>query len=251
MDKKFLKKKVSLLVLCNINPNSVVSTMRTNIEDRVNDFKKSLPIWLSKDYFKNIILVENSNYKGELFNHLIRESDFKDNIELIIYDGQNFDRKLGKGYGWYDQIDKVINDSNFSKFSKDSEYFVIVTGRYILKNFDKIIFKVKTPFMCNINNNLKFAFSPITFFPKSFIIKYWLPICSKTNDSIGNSMEHLQANAMLKAISDGYDWQLPPEAINYDAISATTNSKYNRYPFHFTINKYYSYLKKFIFEFKR
>ena len=138
-----------------------------------------------------------------------------------------------------------------SIYVNESDYFVIVTGRYIINNFDKIISKTKIPFMCNINNNLKFAYSPITIFPKKFIKEYWLPSCSNTNDSIGKSMEHMQANAVLNAIADGYDWQLPPEAPDLNAISGFTNTPFKKGFFHTLLTKYYSYLKKFIFEFKR
>jgi len=248
MNKNFLKGKVTLLVLCNVDAKSVVGTARSNILDRLNDFNKSLPIWLNKSYFKNIIIIENSDYKGDLFDEYINNSVNKENIELIVYDGQTYDRKLGKGYGWYDQINKVINESNYAK---NSDIFVIVTGRYVIRNFDKIISNTKIPMMCNINSNLKYAFSPITIFPKSFIKNYLLPAISKTNDSMGKAMEHYQADALLRAIADGYEWQLPPEAPDLDVISAFSNKKYDRYLFHSQIIKYYSYLKKFIFEFKR
>ena len=107
------------------------------------------------------------------------------------------------------------------------------------------------PFMCNLNNNLSFAFSPVTIFPKNFIYDYWLPECKNSNDSIGLTMEHCQARAVLRAIADGYAWQLPSVAPELDAISGTSNLPYYRGFFHSKGLRYYSYLKKFIFEFKR
>ena len=248
MNKKFLKENVSLVLLCNIDPKNVIHTKRDNIEDRVNDFKKSLPFWLNLSFFKNIIIIENSNNDGKIFNHYIRNSINKNNIELIIYDGQKFNRKLGKGYGWYQQIDKILK---ISKYAKNSNYFVFVTGRYIIQNIEKIIFKTKTTLMCDINSNLTFAYSPVTLFSKNFLKKYWLKYCSKTNDSEDRSMEKQQAKALLRAISDGYQWQLPPEAPDILAISAISNTPYRRNFIHSLIIKYYSILKKFIFEFKR
>ncbi len=248
MKKNFLKKKVSLVLLCNIDPKNVIHTKRKNVQDRINDFKKSLPFWLNLNLFKNIIIVENSNYVGDLFVTHIKNSINKNKTELMIYDGQKYNRNFGKGYGWYQQINRVLKKS---KFANNSDYFVFVTGRYIIKNIDKIISKTKVPLMCDINSNLTFAYSPITFFSKKFLKDYWLKFCSRTNDSKKRPMECQQAKALLRAISDGYKWQLPPESADIVAISAYSNSSYRKNFIHSYIIKYYSYLKKFIFEFKR
>ena len=248
MKKSFYKNKVSLVLLCNVDPKNVLHTKRKNIQDRLDDFNKSLPFWLNLDFFKNIIVIENSNYQGNIFKKHIKKSKNKNKTELIIYDGQKYKRNLGKGYGWYQQIDKVLKHS---KFSKKTDYFAIVTGRYIIKNIEKMLFNLKVPLMCDINKNLTFAFSPVTLFPKFFLKKYWLKFCSKTNDSKGRTMEHQQAKALLRAISDGHEWQLPPESAEIIAISAISNTSYRRNFFHSLLLKYYSYLKKFVFEFKR
>lgn len=248
MKKSFLKKKVSLVLLCNVDPKRVMHTKRKNIQDRINDFEKSLPFWFSLDLFKNIIVVENSNFKGDLFKKHIKQSINKKKIELIVYDGQKYNRKLGKGYGWFQQIDKVLK---YSKNAYKSEYFTIVTGRYIIKNIEKMLLKTKNPLMCDLTRNLSFAFSPVTLFSKDFIKKYWLKFCSKTNDSEGRTMEHQQAKAILRAMSDGYKWQLPPVSADIIAVSAISNTPYKRNFLYSLIIKYYSYLKKFVFEFKR
>ena len=73
MKKSFLKKKVSLVLLCNVDPKKVIHTKRKNIQDRIDDFEKSLPFWFSLDLFKNIIVIENSNFKGDLFKKHIKQ----------------------------------------------------------------------------------------------------------------------------------------------------------------------------------
>ena len=248
MKKTFFKKKVSLVLLCNVDPKNVIHTKRKNIEDRINDFEKSLPFWLSLDLFKNIIVIENSNFKGDLFKKHIRQSVNKKNIELMIYDGQKYNRKLGKGFGWYQQVDTLLKRS---KNAKKTNYFVLVTGRYKIKNIIKILLNANTPLICNINRNLTFALSSVTLFPKHFLKKYWLKYCSKTNDSNNKTMEHQQARALLRAISDGCKWELPSEAPDIDAMSAFSNTPYKKNVIHTLLLKYYSYLKKFIFEFER
>jgi hypothetical protein len=248
MEKEFLKKKVSLLVLCNVDPKGIIYNKRKNISDRINDYEKSLPFWLNLNFFNNIIIVENSGYKGDLFKKYIDKSENKKKIELIIYNGQKFNRKRGKGFGAYQQVRKVIKSS---QNIKKSDYLVLVPGRYIVWNVKKIILKTKTSIMNDIIKNLTFATGHIALYPKKFIIKYWLPFLSKTNDSLGISGEHQAAKAILRAISDGYTWQLPCEIPDTEAISGYSNTNYRRSFFYSLALKYYSILKKFIFEYQR
>ena len=245
---KILVEKTSLVLLCNINPAGIINSNRNNLSDRIKDFEKSLPFWLNLNFFKNIIIVENSGYKGDLFKKYINKSKNKKKIELVIYDGQNFNRKLGKGYGAYQQVSRVLK---YSKNAKKSEYFVLVTGRYVIKNIKKILFGVKSDIMCDLVRNLTFATGMVTFASKSFVVKYWLKFMSKTNDSQGRSGEHQQAKAVLRAISEGYSWQLPSEHTQIDGISGFANIPYVRNNFYELILKYYFYLKKFVFEFRR
>lgn len=69
----------------------------------------------------------------------------------MIYDGQKYNRKLGKGFGWYQQVDTLLKHP---KNAKKTNYFVLVTGRYKIKNIIKILLNANTPFICNINKNL-------------------------------------------------------------------------------------------------
>jgi hypothetical protein len=247
MDKDYIKKNISLIIPCTIDASGITNSIRSN-EDRLNDLKTALPIWINSDFFKNYIIIENSNYNGPIISDIISSSHNKNIVEYIKYDGQWFDRSLGKGFGWYDQIKTAMNKSNFAQ---ESEIFVFVTGRYIIKNFEKILLNVNREMMCDIKENLTFAFSPVVVFPKTFILDYLLPEWKGIDESKGLSMEHVQSKALLRAIADGYEWELPYEAPIMDTISAIHNKPYKLYPFHDVIIKYYSYLKKFVFESKR
>ena len=244
MNKDHIKNNVTLIVPCTINASGITHTIRPD-EDRLNDLKRSLPIWINSNLFKNYIVIENSNYDGLVIDEIISNSPNKDIIEYIKYDGQWFDRSLGKGFGWYDQIKTAMNESIFAQ---GSDIFVFVTGRYEIKNFEKILLNVNKEIMCDIKENLTFAFSPVVVFPKSFILNYLLPEWKNINELKGLTMEHSQSRALLRAIADGYEWELPYEAPDMDTISAIHNMPYKRYPFHNLIIKYYSYLKKFVFE---
>jgi hypothetical protein len=248
LDLKFIENNITLLIPCTVDATGIANNLRTNIVDRTSDIEQSLENWINLALFSKILIVENSGYKGNLFNSIKKKYINKVYIEIVIYDGQNFDRKYGKGYGWYASIKKAIENS---QLGKNSEIFTIVPGRYFIPNAKKIITNLKCNMMCNLNNNLTFAFSPIAVFTREFIVNYWLPECKKSNESIGMPMEKYQARAVLRAIADGHKWELPSEDPILQAISGTSNMPYMRGFFHTLTLRYYSYLKKFVFEFKR
>lgn len=248
LDLDFIKKNLVLFIPCTVDAKGVANTLRENINDRVSDIEESIISWIELDLFSKILIVENSGYSGNLFNIIQEKYNKRVHIEILIYDGQNFDRNLGKGYGWYDSIKTGIENS---KLGKRSDIFTIVPGRYFIPNAKKILTSLKCNLMCNINNNLTFAFSPISVFKRDFIVNYWIPECKKSDESIGFPMEKYQARAVLRAIADGYEWELPAEDPFLSAISGTSNMPYMNGFFHTIALRYYSYLKKFVFEFKR
>lgn len=248
MDMKFIKNNIVLLVPCTVDAAGVANTQRSNIDDRIADIEISINNWIKLDIFSKILIVENSGYNGCIFKKIQEKYKNHVEIEILIYDGQDFDRKLGKGYGWYHSIKTGIENSYLGK---SGNIFTIVPGRYFIPNAKKILTKLSSSMMCNINNNLTFAFSPISVYPRDFIVNYWLPECKKSDESIGMPMEKYQARAVLRAIADGYEWELPAEDPVLYAISGTSNMPYMRGFVHTMVLRYYSYLKKFVFEFKR
>lgn len=247
-DRKFIHENITLLILCTVDSKGVIHTGRSDPRERLKDITTALPKWFKLKLFKRVIIIENSNYQGSEIKNLMDEYSDEMIGELIIYDGQKYNRGLGKGYGWYSGVSTALSSS---KLADSSDYFMIIPGRYFIPNIVEIMDGLRVPLMCNLNNNLSFAFSPVTVFSKKFLHDYWLPECKMTNDSIGLTMEHCQARAVLRAIADGYEWQLPAVAPQLDAISGTSNLPYYRGVIHSLGLKYYSYIKKFIFEFKR
>jgi len=248
INRTFVSEKITLLILCTVDAKGVLHTGRSDPKERLEDITIALTKWLKLKLFKRVVIIENSNFQGNEIHNVLQNFSDELTTELIVYDGQNFNRNLGKGYGWYQSVMTALSTS---KLAASSEYFMLIPGRYFIPNIIKIIDGLRVPLMCNLNSNLTFAFSPVSVFTKQFIEQYWLPECKKTNDSIGLTMEHCQARAVLRAIADGSEWQLPAVAPELDAISGTSNMPYYRGFLHSLGLRYYSYLKKFVFEFKR
>ena len=78
-----------------VNPKGMAYTKLSNPEIRLQQYKDALNWYLENTSMK-ILLVENSGCDfSDVYQKQIREG----RLEFICYDGNDFDRKRGKGYG--------------------------------------------------------------------------------------------------------------------------------------------------------
>lgn len=102
-----------------IDPKGTVFTARNNVEDRINDYRKSLSRWAQLPY--KVVAVESSGY-GNPFEDILK------NAKNITYVSKNIPHipARGKGYGEA-QIIKYAMDN----LIKNNNVFIIkMTGRY-------------------------------------------------------------------------------------------------------------------------
>ena len=170
-----MSKDFSLILTCTINPGSMPNLVRSNINHRLEDYKKSFNFWIKNDFIKKLILIENSNYDLAYFKNISKTITNKE-IEIISSNSNNnFNKELGKGYGQYLCLKEVFEKS---VIAKKTDYFIDVTGRHCVKNFDDIIkhiFTCNADIYVNITNNLKFADCNIYAGSKKFFLDYLIP----------------------------------------------------------------------------
>ena len=218
----------SLILTCTIDPKDMPNLVRSNRETRLNDYKKSFNFWVNNYYIKKLILIENSNSDLTYFNDVAKNISNKE-IEIISSNSNNtYDKKLGKGYGQHLCLKEIFENS---KIAKKTEYFIDVTGRHCVKNFNAIINdinKSETDIYINITDNLKFADANIYGGTKKFFVEYLIPETKKTNDSINKIFENCVANATLKAISEGMTLSKTPVYADIDGYIGTSGKKYSQ-----------------------
>jgi len=239
---------MTLLLLCTFDDSGIINSKRSNVNDRINDYICSFKKWFNNNYFKKIIIIENSGYHSDKINDLILQYSNNTLIEFIQFKGQDFDRNLGKGYGVYISLKYLLNNSEYL-FKSDK--LVIITGRYYITNFRKIIENPKYDLISDFQKNLSYAFNPILFCTTDFLNKYLLNELIYSNDFNGVHYEHCLSKSVHKAISDGIKWSLPKEVPLIDGISGTSNSPYYRNLFHKYMILSYSRIKFYIFNFNR
>ena len=239
---------VSLIVTATIDPKGMSYTVRTNIEDRLNDYKKSFNFWINQDKVKKIIFIENSGYDISYFKELSKNSNKE--IEIISSDFNNFfERKLGKGFGEYLNLKEIFEKS---KIANNTNYFIVISGgRHIIKNFNKIFNDIEesnADIYVNLKDNLKFADTQIFSGTKKFFKSYLLPELSKVNDSVNIIFECCAANATLKAISDGFSYSQIKIYPNIDGFIGSNGRKIKTNIFKKFRLYVFGRLKKYIFK---
>ena len=216
---------LSIILTACIKPINIPFLKRTSEIDRLNDYKKAFIKWCKNELVDKIIFIENSGYNLNFFNEESKNFPNK-KIEIISSNLNNtFKKSLGKGYGEYLCLKEVFENSNTVN---NTDYYLKVTGRYYIKNFNKIFDdfrKKKSDIYVCIKNNLTYVDSHVFGGSKFFFLKYVIPMTSKINDTNGIFMEHCVAKATLLGINDQLKFNHFSTYPDVSGIIGTNNKK--------------------------
>jgi hypothetical protein len=127
----------TLLLTSCIYVNNCSYLQRSDPNDRLNDLKLSLKKWFENTSF-NIILVDNSNIDINCLEEFITQ--YSSRFEILTFEGNNYPREYGKGYGERESINYALKHS---KFLENKDYIMKCTGRYYLSNLEKVLNEIK------------------------------------------------------------------------------------------------------------
>jgi hypothetical protein len=179
-----------ILLTGTINTNSCINVQRTNINDRTNDYYQNIKSLLDKTDV-DIVFVENSNHDLGIISEFLNNN----RIEILQFDGNNFDRNLGKGFGERNIINYAIENS---VKLKDVDYLIKLTGRYSINlslfyntlNDNEFVFYKK-----DTNLSHLFAFTGFFKMPKLFWVNELSDIFM--SDDPGCYIENAVANKLV------------------------------------------------------
>jgi len=211
-----------------INPNGMKLTALQDAKQRLEQYKCAIKFYLQETNYR-ILFVENSNTDiTQYFSTAINEG----RLEVLTFQGNDYNRDLGKGYGEMQIVNYALINSNFIQ---QSEFIVKITGRIkvlnikrILQQFDRIENKTV---VVNFQQTLTYADSKCWAASKDFYLKYLLPYQERINDSIGFHFEHALCKATHQAITDDWYYSFIVDLPRYSGIGGTENKKYSE---HFT-----------------
>jgi hypothetical protein len=217
--------KICILLTATIDPKDMVLLKRNDPLVRQNDHINALRKWIETEC-SSIVFCENSGYKIDEITNIMKQCGTM-KTEVLQFNGQDFPKKFGKGYGGLLIIKYAIQHSNLIK---DSDYVIKVSGRYFIKNIAKIVrvlsHEKDVSVMADLRKTLTWADSLIFAFKPSFVLKYLAKSQDVLNDSEGFYLEHALARSIFRAISDGHKWLPLPFKPIIIGCSATLDTPY-------------------------
>lgn len=215
-------KTITILLTACINPDGMSYTTLQDPLRRKEQYIQALSFYLEKTDCK-IVFVENTNTDlSNLFRSYIEEG----RLEYYTFNGNNYPKHLGKGYG----EGKILAYAMLhSAFIRKSDYIVKITGRLVITNISSII--NSRVLKCN-NNILRFDYhsvntvSTVCFVcTPEWLSNYIISYIDRLDDSKGVIIESL----FYKQIKSTqlpihlFPFTVPPQI---DGISGTTSEKY-------------------------
>lgn len=177
-----------ILLTSSIDPNGCSFLSRSCIEDRKNDYLMAVEKWLTKTSL-DIVYVDNSGYDLEFI--IDKFSEYSSRIEFLSYDGNGYDRSLGKGYGELEIINYALVNSR--KIS-NCEYLIKSTGRYFFPKMESFLDTIRIDeydFVGQLNDGV--VHTGFFMVNKSFYLDF-IGDTNPVNDTKGYYIEHLFYN---------------------------------------------------------
>lgn len=199
----------------------MVYTKLQDTSERLKQYKTALRYYLTNTSFK-IVFCENSNtdFSTE-FADYIQEG----RLEYLTFNGNCFDRKLGKGYGEAIILKHVYAHSSFLK---ECNYTIKITGRIIINNLSSILGQlthITNPkfIICDANYKLTAAPSKIVIAYRDFYPDFFFSKANQINDSAHFTFEKALAIAIKEMKRHQGKHTLFVTYPIYTGISGTSN----------------------------
>lgn len=181
----------SILLTGCINPNGMKCTAVQDATVRRQQYIDAITFYLSNTK-NHIVFVENSN---EDISDFFREAVASKRLECFTFDGNNYDKSRGKGYG---EALIIIKAFTFSEVLRNSHEVIKITGRVIVRNINRIIAqnrggggKQQDPFIMVDFWGMKFIPTIVFSFSPYHFIKYLESHYEDINETKGCIFEHV------------------------------------------------------------
>lgn len=222
-------KKIAVLLTATVDISGIPFSVIENKDFRKGEYLQAFGRWFSQSRGVRFIICENSGYDFSSDITRLGLNSGKNEIEILNFHGQGFDRNLGKGYGEMLTFQYV---ARHSKIFTDSDLILKVNGRYYLHGLSKLVSAFQKAGDCeifgNFKTNLTWLDSRVFAFTPRFFQTYFSPFKSFLNDSEGRYFEHALARATHLSIAEGFEWRMLPSNPVLSGRSGTTGSRYSR-----------------------
>lgn len=217
---------ILFLTAC-VNPKGMAYTKLSNPEIRLTQYKEALDWYLTHTDMK-ILLVENSGYD---FSDSYQKEIAEGRLEFLCFEGNDYDRNRGKGYGEAAIMEYGISHSRLLKVNSDL-LIAKVTGRLICRNIKELYTCYRRPDTVYANiakddwggniSTSQFVMAPISFWRD-----YFLPNRDMLNDSKCYHFEHLLYDSILTWRKDGKRFREFWDVPMMEGVSGTSGAVFS------------------------
>ena len=192
-----------LLTAC-IKPEGMSKTFLQDKDIRLAQYKSALNYYLQTTSDK-IVFIENTGFDISQYY----QSDIRiGRLEILTFNGNDYDKRLGKGYG---EALIIEHGFKYSKILKETDYVIKITGRLIIKNINQLLNHTKAGVIyCNLvkaSSRVHTCYSIFFCAPKSFYSNYFLGNIKSINDDKLYYFEHYLNDCCKKWKEDGNTWK--------------------------------------------
>lgn len=215
--------KVILLTAC-INPNGMSFTKLQDKEERKKQYLEALDFYLSSTKLR-IVFCDNS---GEDLSGLRCQVN-NPRAEMLSFQGNDYDKNLGKGYGEFGILQYAFQHS---AFIKEATTVIKITGRLVVNNIvetiklhEKLFGHPKRFVYVGELDGVSTFDSRCIVADKDFYLSHFLTMNNTVNDSAGYYFEHLLYDA-ISSLPENYivsNFALP---LRFSGISGSTGNLY-------------------------
>jgi hypothetical protein len=218
--------KLGLLLTAAVVPHEALATFDRRPERRAAGYQSGIAAW---SFFREIgpVVVGEASGLSELeFRQLTGLEAGANPFEFIPSVTGPEAAKRGKGAA---ELDLVAHALRQSVNLADATRIVKVTGRYVVRNAESLIGSVagegRVPEIAvNLHNHFSYADSRVFVFSRRFFEDYLYPLRARVDDTHGVWLEHILADATLRAAADGLDWGMLPIAPRLTGVAGTTGA---------------------------
>jgi hypothetical protein len=240
LEKKYAP-NIVLLLTGTVNVNAMRFTTLTDADARRNDYIRAVRHYLTHFPFP-VVFVENSG--APMAGYFEKEIQ-AGRLEVLGFEGNNYDTSYGKGYG---EMRCIEYAAAHSRFIREESFVFKITGRYVIDNAHRFFAWYsrypQTELMADLTNNFRWSASAIVGFRPFFAKTYLFKNAELINDSKEFSFEHALAKAVLEAIGGQVNFQLFRYYPKLRAISGTTGRPYRK-SFFYMLPRQLKYLVRY------
>lgn len=166
-----MKIKVCILLTACVNPGGMSHTVLQDPVIRANQYKKALDFYI-KETSVPIVFCENTMYD---ISYEYKDQIDSGRLEYFTFDGNNYDKSKGKGYGEALIMKYAIDNS---VIIKNSRYVIKITGRIVITDIRRFLhsslYFFDNLFRSNVNDKfiVTYVFIARPKLIRTFISKY-------------------------------------------------------------------------------